>query len=137
MEKNVKLSIQDIYNKKFEKDVKGYNPDEVDAFLDLIIQDYDAYEKALAQCEARTNELIETEKARAAKVEEIIQRSQKDNEELRKLEVENASLKKRVGGIKPSDNVSEENLAKIQRIHELENFIYSIGYDPRTLTKRN
>ncbi len=31
----------DIQNKEFEKKIKGYSCDEVDDFLDLIIQDYD------------------------------------------------------------------------------------------------
>ena len=30
----------DIQNKEFEKKIKGYNCDEVDDFLDVVIQDY-------------------------------------------------------------------------------------------------
>jgi len=36
----LELNGNDILNKKFEKDVKGYNADEVDEFLDEIIKDY-------------------------------------------------------------------------------------------------
>ena len=31
----------DIHNKEFEKKIKGYNCDEVDDFLDIVIQDYE------------------------------------------------------------------------------------------------
>ena len=31
----------DIQNKEFEKKLKGYNCDEVDDFLDVVIQDYE------------------------------------------------------------------------------------------------
>ena len=31
----------DIQNKEFEKKIKGYNCDEVDDFLDVVIQDYE------------------------------------------------------------------------------------------------
>ena len=31
----------DIQNKEFEKKIKGYNCDEVDDFLDIVIQDYE------------------------------------------------------------------------------------------------
>ncbi|MDO5398331.1 MAG: DivIVA domain-containing protein [bacterium] len=32
----------DIQNKEFEKKIKGYNPDQVDDFLDKVITDYEA-----------------------------------------------------------------------------------------------
>ena len=36
----LQLNAKDILNKQFEKDVKGYNPDEVDSFLDKVLTDY-------------------------------------------------------------------------------------------------
>ena len=36
------LKPVDIQNKEFEKKLKGYDCDEVDDFLDAIIQDYEA-----------------------------------------------------------------------------------------------
>lgn len=45
--KETKFSIQygpkDILDKKFKNKVRGYDPDEVDEFLDGIIRDYEAF----------------------------------------------------------------------------------------------
>jgi DivIVA domain-containing protein len=38
------LDPQTIVDKEFDIDFKGYNPDQVDHMLDLIIQDYQTYE---------------------------------------------------------------------------------------------
>ena len=37
---NVILSPQDILDKEFKIDARGYRPQEVDKFLDIIIRDY-------------------------------------------------------------------------------------------------
>lgn len=39
------LTAQDILNQTFKNSMRGYNAVEVDEFLDLILQDYEAYEK--------------------------------------------------------------------------------------------
>ena len=43
-----KLKASDILEKEFKTGLRGYNQEEVDVFLDDIIQDYEAYEKRLA-----------------------------------------------------------------------------------------
>lgn len=50
----IRLTIQDIVNKEFKKSMRGYNEEEVDQFLDTVIEDYENYEK---QIEALTNEI--------------------------------------------------------------------------------
>ncbi len=47
MEKRFELSVDDILNKEFYVDIKGYNAHEVDKFLDMIIADYQKYDEAL------------------------------------------------------------------------------------------
>lgn len=37
------LTQNDIYSKEFKKGMNGYNKDEVDTFLDVVIKDYDAF----------------------------------------------------------------------------------------------
>jgi DivIVA domain-containing protein len=51
MNDRIQLTVQKILDKKFTRDVKGYNPDEVDAFLDMVIQDYVSYTEAQKQQE--------------------------------------------------------------------------------------
>ncbi|MFR8569860.1 MAG: DivIVA domain-containing protein, partial [Longicatena caecimuris] len=44
MEKRFKLSVEDVLNKQFNVDLKGYSSREVDEFLDLVIHDYQEYD---------------------------------------------------------------------------------------------
>ncbi|KRK34308.1 cell division regulator GpsB [Loigolactobacillus bifermentans] len=40
---NLNLTTQDILNKEFKTKMRGYDPTEVDEYLDQIIKDYSAY----------------------------------------------------------------------------------------------
>lgn len=133
MEKNVELSIEAIYKEKFEKDVKGYNPEQVDSFLDRIIRDYDAFES-----------IIDSKNAQIAALKEEVRfeqernaNSKADYERLRALERDNSVMQKKLEAIKPGETPTAENLRFLQRIGELESFLYSEGYDPKTLRKRS
>ena len=44
---DVSLSIQDILEKEFKIDTRGYRPQEVDSFLDVIMRDYNEYNLSL------------------------------------------------------------------------------------------
>ncbi|MDF7668337.1 DivIVA domain-containing protein [Lactobacillus sp. ESL0703] len=44
---DIQLSTQDILKKQFRTKVKGIDPDEVDAFLDKVIADYDTFEQII------------------------------------------------------------------------------------------
>lgn len=46
---DIKLSAKAILDKDFKTGIRGYSQDEVDQFLDIIIQDYESFEKALAK----------------------------------------------------------------------------------------
>lgn len=39
------LTSKEIYEKEFKIDTRGYRPQEVDKLLDLVIHDYDEFEK--------------------------------------------------------------------------------------------
>lgn len=64
----------DIQNKEFEKKLKGYDCDEVDDFLDLIIQDYDALCKENMALNDKVAMLTETVE-RYKEIEETMHRS--------------------------------------------------------------
>ena len=137
MEKNVKLTINDIYNRRFEKDVKGYNPDEVDSFLDQIIQDYDAYEKAIASLEEEIANLNKDLSSKTNDVSSLAKRAMDAEAKAKELEIANASLNNKVAGIKPGETITAENLEYIQKIHDYETFIYQLGYDVTKIRKGN
>ncbi len=48
-----------ILEKEFKKNFKGYNVEEVDSFLDEIIQDYETFEKVVAQLREENRQLKE------------------------------------------------------------------------------
>ena len=43
----VQLTANDILEKEFKRSMRGYNEEEVDEFLDIIIQDYEAFTKEI------------------------------------------------------------------------------------------
>lgn len=45
----LKLTGKDILEKEFKTSMRGYNPDDVDQFLDLIIKDYDVFQQAIEE----------------------------------------------------------------------------------------
>ncbi|MCQ2741823.1 MAG: DivIVA domain-containing protein [Bacilli bacterium] len=116
MDSKLSLTSQKILEKQFTKNVKGYDPDEVDEFLDLVRADYMAYDSKLAEA-----------KNYVRRLEEELKRVQDSKQE---LEIDNARMKKRLSGIKPGDKLNEENMEYIQRINVLEHYIYLTGVDP-------
>ncbi|RSL33293.1 cell division regulator GpsB [Salibacterium salarium] len=49
----IQLTGKEILDKDFKSSMKGYNKDEVDQFLDMIIQDYEAYEERVSELESQ------------------------------------------------------------------------------------
>lgn len=54
---NVQLTEKDILEKEFKTSIRGYNQEEVDEFLDIIIQDYDKFQKKIDQLEREIDQL--------------------------------------------------------------------------------
>ena len=46
---DIKLDSKTILEKEFKTGLRGYNQEEVDLFLDDVIQDYETYKKTIAQ----------------------------------------------------------------------------------------
>ena len=62
------LDPQTIVDKEFDIDFKGYNPDQVDHMLDLIIQDYQAYADDIKELQAKVKDMELTNASLRAKV---------------------------------------------------------------------
>ena len=83
-----------IYNWDFKMDARGYRPQEVDKVLDMVMSDYQTYQRKLKekqdQIESLTNEILELKhKLRNAKTNmEIVKNSSR--------EVTNVDLLRRV-----------------------------------------
>lgn len=53
----VQLSGKDILEKDFKTAMRGYNQEEVDEFLDIIIQDYDLFKQEVDRLQAENEKL--------------------------------------------------------------------------------
>ena len=115
----ISLDAKKILHQRFTPDVKGYDPEQVDSFLDLVSKDYLAFEAYYADSRKYIVEL-ETQ-------------LRKIRETASQLEVENARLKNRLSGIKDTDSVNTSNITLVQRINRLEVELFRLGVDPRKI----
>ena len=101
MNDRITLTMQDILEKEFKIDARGYRPQEVDKFLDIIIKDYNEYNN-------------------------IIKALVKDN---KSLMAENHTLKEEVRNLKSSIEAAKygekeiTNVDLLRRISQLEKII--------------
>ncbi len=98
------LTSKDILEKEFKIDTRGYRPQEVDKYLDVIIRDYEEFARIIKETEADKKEIIE------------------DNirlkQEIRRLRTQLDALKEGTGS---SDS---NNADLLRRISNLEKIIY-------------
>ena len=100
----IELSIQDILSKEFKIDTRGYRPQEVDKFLDVIIRDYETFNRLLKMASREKQELVD----------------------------ENISLKQEIRSLKAklelfannSDDSSTTTADVLRRLSNLEKIIY-------------
>ena len=95
------LTAREILEKDFKIDARGYRPQEVDQFLDLVIKDY-------VDFEATTKRLVT---------------------EIKALESDNAKLKAEIRNLQASldiagSNKGVTNVDLLKRISDLEKVVY-------------
>ena len=97
------LTSRDILEKEFKIDTRGYRPQEVDRFLDMIIKDYEEMNSIIRELDREKKQLVE------------------DNIAL-KQEIRN--LKTKIEVLAESDGGSTTNVDMLRRISKLEKIIY-------------
>ena len=97
------LTSRDILEKEFKIDTRGYRPQEVDKFLDLIIKDYEEMNTIIRELEKDKQSLME------------------DNV-LLKQEVRR--LKTKLDVLEDNDSGNSSNADVLRRISKLEKIIY-------------
>ena len=110
------LSSKEILNKVFKGVPRGYDPYEVDQYLDKIIKDYERVENNVLMTNEENQRLL-------ARIQEL----EKKNES---LEIEIGKFKTKYAKIKPTDNVTDDNINLIKRINTLETFLWQNGFNP-------
>ena len=105
MGNKITLSPSDIYEKEFDFEVRGYSPQKVDEYLDLVIKDYTEY-----------NAIIK-------KQENEIKMLREDNS---KLKQELRRLKSNIEAAEENDHLSRSvnNVDLLKRISQLEKVVY-------------
>lgn len=104
MEKRYKLSVQDVYEKQFNVDFKGYCAKEVDEFLDLVIQDYQEYDRNIEN------------------LGQTIQEYEKSNNEL-KSRIQQLELA--LNAESEKNNKVIDNVDILKRLTRLENAVFA------------
>lgn len=99
----VTLTPQDILEKEFKIDTRGYRLKEVDQFLDIIIGDYEQFLLLLKDSEREKEELLE---------------------EIMGLKQEIRNLKMSIEIAKSGDNKEVTNVDVMRRLSQLEKIVY-------------
>ena len=65
-----------------------------------------------------------------SEVDEMKKRIKELEEEKTKVEIELNRIKTKYKGVKPSDNVTEDNIELLQKINKYERFLWQNGFNP-------
>ncbi len=115
----LKLTEKEILNKKFKANVKGYDANEVDNFLDLILSDYRFIESKEKDYEGNHNSL------------------KRENESLksnvRELEQEISILKSKIAVLETNKTKTHEDLDPLELLQKCSKYevkLVELGVDP-------
>ena len=97
------LTPQEILDKEFKIDARGYRPQEVDKYLDMVIRDYTEFINIIKRNEHEIKNLTE------------------DNA---KLKAEIRSLREELTASETTSNSSPSNVDLLRRISQLEKVVF-------------
>ena len=99
------LTPQEILEKEFKYDARGYRPQEVDKFLDMVIRDYTEFSAIIKKQEKEIKDLTDD--------------NVKLKQELRRLRTTIEAAEDGDSGLRTSNNVD-----LLRRISQLEKIVY-------------
>ncbi len=102
--KKLNVSPEEILNKEFKVDFKGYSASEVDAFLDEVLEDYQTMEE---------------------NVQELLDLITNLQEEVKKLKAKNVELEGRKKALDLSHTTQYSSIDILKRISRLEEQVYN------------
>ena len=111
MTHKIQLSPKKIVNKQFQIDFKGYNAEEVDYFLDMIVNDYENFAAMLNESYEQIEKLQKANDELKQKVNQLETEKMIQNDQLKSME----------------DNLST-NVDLLKRIPNLEKVVYKDKY---------
>ena len=107
MTHKIQLSPKKILNKQFQIDFKGYNAEEVDYFLDLVLNDYESFAAMLNDSYVKIDDLQKANEELKQKINQLEKEKMIQNDQLKTME----------------DNLST-NVDLLKRISNLEKAVY-------------
>lgn len=102
-QERILLTGKDILEKEFKIDTRGYRPQEVDKYLDVIIRDYEEFTHIIKDLENDKKELLE------------------DNIRLKQ---EIRTLRTKLDVVRTTDGLNNSNVDLLRRLSNLEKIIY-------------
>ena len=111
MTHKIQLSLKKIVNKQFQIDFKGYNAEEVDYFLDIVVNDYENFAAMLNESYEQIEKLQKANDELKQKVNQLETEKMIQNDQLKSME----------------DNLST-NVDLLKRISNLEKVVYKDKY---------
>ena len=103
MRGNISLTPQDILEKEFKIDTRGYRLKEVDQFLDEIIGDYEQFYMIIKELEKEKEDCLK---------------------EIMNLKQEHRNVKMSIDIAKNGDNKEVTNMDILRRVSNLEKIVY-------------
>ena len=94
MNDRITLTMQDILEKEFKIDARGYRLQEVDKFLDIIIKDYNEYNNIIRNLEKDKKTLLEENQALRNEVRNL--KSSIEAAKIGEKEITNVDLLRRI-----------------------------------------
>ena len=113
------LSSEQISDKVFKGVPRGYDPYDVDKFLDQVMADYERVESNYLMSKSEIDQLNKQ-----------IETLKKEKEE---VEIAFNKFKLKYDKVKPTDNVTEENIDLIKKINKLETLLWQNGINPNSI----
>jgi len=120
-ELKLRLNAESIYNREFTGNKAGYDCLQVDALLDVVIDDYNTFTKFADNAKL--------------KIEELTRFNTLLSEKVANLERENHYLNKKLSDLSSVEgvNYTDENLELLKRISKLEEALHALGGDPNKI----
>ena len=100
----IMLTVKDIFEKEFKLDTRGYRPQEVDKFLDIVMRDYE--------------EFMAINKELSNEIRDLTNDNIKLKQEIRNLKMKLDILKEN------ADNEGTNSVDVLKRLSNLEKIIY-------------
>lgn len=115
----LKQSADSVVERQFPANKAGYDPLQVDNFLDEVAADYVTVDQFLVKNEKH--------------IESLNREISSLKEKLAKLEADNAVLLEKLKDVPDDVELSLANIDLLKRISALETALYKLGKDPREI----